>query len=72
MIFPQFRSGKINTFACPATFEFGIFDFATLLSTAASNCIGPSIAISGAAFCAISSASFTKSIISPFALSPVE
>ena len=40
---PEFKSGKINIFASPATLELGAFLFATEGIMAASNWRGPSM-----------------------------
>ena len=58
---PALISGNTNTFAWPATLEFGALDAATSFITAASYCNGPSINKSGRFSCAIRVASFTFS-----------
>ena len=71
-MFPAFKSGKINTFACPATFELGAFEAATSGTIAASNCNSPSNSKSISLSLKISIASLTFVTDSPSALPIVE
>ena len=72
MVLPVFKSGKINTLARPATWEFGAFERPTLSTEAASYCNGPSISRSGRRCLAISVAFATFSTSAPVPDVPVE
>ena len=62
---PDWISGKMKVLAWPATAEPGNFCWPTTGETAASNCISPSMASSGAAALALSQAFFILSTASP-------
>jgi hypothetical protein len=72
VLLPVFRSGKMNTVACPATEDPGIFDAAMEASTAASYWMGPSTARSGRRWRTSSVAWRTSSTASPKPDTPVE
>lgn len=69
---PEFRSGTIKTLAWPATLEFGAFLAAIIGLIAQSNCISPSIVISGWVCLIFSMTWVILSIDSSFALPRVE
>eukprot|EP00965_Chrysotila_dentata_P173999 5744101-Pleurochrysis_carterae.AAC.1 len=72
-LFPELRSGKIQTVALPATALSTPLNLtaATAGSTAASNWMGPSIGSSGALSLAMAVALRTLSIMGPTFESPV-
>jgi len=71
-MFPEFRSGNINTLASPLILPFGFFLFATSGTNAESNCNSPSTIKVGDLLLVSSTALITFSVESLLALPLVE